>query len=525
MPKRKRETTAKTGQGCIPNRPVFLYNQDGGALVIADDECVRAIPHLPNGNRLLVTSHSVSIMSPEGIVTVKLVGDPEGAASTHRFDTLGGVAPSPDGTRLYLADKRGHTIKQVDLKTREVTIVAGGKKDKKGKGDGVGANAQFKYPVSLATNSNGTELYVADAFGESIRRLNLKTFEVTTVAGGTQGRDDGVGEDAQFNSPRGIVMSPDNTKLYLVDSSNNSIRQLDLKTFKVTTVAGGKKGKEDGVGANARFNYPHDLAISPDGTKLYVADTHNNRIRRLDLKTGVVTTIGYPVRAHALGISPSGDTLLAVDWRHSQITLVHVPLPDLVVPPSTFDGDIRDMQEDKSLPKGSVTFIVGPQEHRIENVHIALLRARSEYFSGMFRSGMKEGENREVIVPDATADAFEALLVYIATDTVTAQIDAHTLWDLLRLADKYCLTRLQSICQNAIATRLSPQNAMGFLRKACEKPDDWLVQECRKFIVNHGEEITQSAECQELDEVFRMVLSDAYNLPNQPDASGSETDE
>ena len=106
---------------------------------------------------------------------------------------------------------------------------------------------------------------------------------MTTLAGSDRHGDaDGVGGAAQFFYPNGIATSPDGGALFVTDSNNCKIRRVEVATGAVATVAGsGITGSADGVGDAAQFSFPIGIAISPDGSALFVTDGHNHKIRGL----------------------------------------------------------------------------------------------------------------------------------------------------------------------------------------------------------------------------------------------------
>ena len=150
-----------------------------------------------------------------------------------------------------------------------------------------GKPAGFSDPFGVAVAKDGT-IYVADA-GESNRiRKIAPDGNVTTLAGGKEGFADGVGTAASFNTPSGIAIGPDGN-LYVADTGNNRIRKV-TPAGNVSTVAGnGTAGYVDGPVAAAQFNGPIGLAVS-DGGDIYVADTYNDVIRMITTE-GQVTTI------------------------------------------------------------------------------------------------------------------------------------------------------------------------------------------------------------------------------------------
>ncbi len=155
--------------------------------------------------------------------------------------------------------------------------------------DGIGGAARFSF--TLGVTSNGKDLFIADAGNHCIRKYEIATGNVTTVAGlcGTTGTSDGIGTAATFNYP--IQISTDGTSLFICDRGNNTIRKVDISSTVVTTLIGlgGVAGDVDGIGSVARINFPN--GITTDGNYLYVSDRGNNKIKRYLISSGVVTTI------------------------------------------------------------------------------------------------------------------------------------------------------------------------------------------------------------------------------------------
>jgi sugar lactone lactonase YvrE len=121
---------------------------------------------------------------------------------------------------------------------------------------------------------------VADQRNNLIRKIVISTGAVTTVAGtGSSGSANGTGTSASFNYPNGITT--DGTNLYVGDTSNHLIRKIVISTGVVTPLAGtGDNGSANGTGTSASFYNP--FGITTDGTNLYVVDTNNHRIRKIE---------------------------------------------------------------------------------------------------------------------------------------------------------------------------------------------------------------------------------------------------
>ncbi|MCC2970988.1 gluconolaconase [Massilia sp. IC2-476] len=213
-------------------------------------------------------------------------GAVDGPAASSRFDDPFGVALDAKGT-VYVADAGDTNRIRSIAPDGTVSTFAG---SKEGFQDGVGTAAAFHTPSALAFDHEGN-LFVADTGNHAIRKIT-KDGAVTTIAGdGTPGDTDGIGRAAQFNGPVGIAVD-DTGVVYVADTYNDRIRRIG-RDGSVTTIAGGAKpGNADGVGAAASFDTPSALAVTTNGT-LYVADTGNNAIRRI-AADGTVSTIAAP---------------------------------------------------------------------------------------------------------------------------------------------------------------------------------------------------------------------------------------
>jgi hypothetical protein len=213
-------------------------------------------------------------------------GAADGSAGRARFDAPKGI--TTDGINLYLADFNNHTIRKIEIANARVTTIAG-TAGKKGSNDGKGAVARFNRPFGITTDSG--YLYVTDSNNHCVRRIDIESGEVTTIAGkaGEVGYVDGTTSQARFFIPEGITS--DGKNLYVSDTHNHSVRKIDLENDIVTTLAGlsGAPGLNDDVGSKARFSNPK--GITTDGKNLYVVDFGNNRIRKVVIATGLVTTL------------------------------------------------------------------------------------------------------------------------------------------------------------------------------------------------------------------------------------------
>lgn len=249
---------------------------DGSNLYVADmaNHIIR---------KIIISTGAVSILAG----AAGLTGSTDGTGANARFWNPQGI--TTDGANLYVSDANNKTIRKIVISTAAVSTLAGSPSVFGGSADGVGAAARFMGPVGITTDGN--MLYVAD--GNRIRSILISTGAVTTLAGSlVDGNADGTGTAASFFQPFGITT--DGVNLFVSDGGNHNIRKIVIASKSVTTLAGptvsvGLSGITDGNGAAARFNRPYD--VTTDGTNLYIADTFNYSIRKIEIATGVVTTI------------------------------------------------------------------------------------------------------------------------------------------------------------------------------------------------------------------------------------------
>ena len=215
-----------------------------------------------------------------------------GPATSATLDSPQGLALDT-ASNLYIADTHNQRIRKLNLTTGVITTIAGSTSGFSG--DGASAlSAQLSLPTALALDSSGN-LYIADTGNHRIRKLNLTTTIITTIAGnGTQGfsGDLGSATSAAIDSPTGIALDA-SSNLYLADTHNHRIREINANTSVITTIAGtGSPGfsGDTTVATAANLALPHGLTSDSTGN-LYLADTANHRIRRIDATTGVITTV------------------------------------------------------------------------------------------------------------------------------------------------------------------------------------------------------------------------------------------
>jgi len=239
----------------------------------------------------------------------------QGPASVQAQDGLASITfRSPElvpGRAVILAQSPGLTggQAQIDLlpppQAGTVQVAAGnGQASWSGDG-GPAAQAALNGPEGLAVADTSGTLYIADTENSRVRRVDGRTNAIATVAGtgvrGSRG-DNGPATEAQLSVPSEVLVTGDN-RLLIVDTGNNKIRQVDLRTSIITTLAGDGQFRFAGDGGpapEASLGQPASAALDRQGN-LYIADTFNHRIRRLDAATGLLSTAAGDGQARFAG--------------------------------------------------------------------------------------------------------------------------------------------------------------------------------------------------------------------------------
>jgi len=297
---------------------------DGGSALSATLSAPGGVTVAPNGDIYIadVNNHSIrKVAAATGVITTFAGNGSSGFSGDGGPATAAGLKNPQDiyatGTDLYIADAGHNRIRKVSFATGIITTVAGsGPAGSTGDG-GAATSARIDTPEGVAVTSGG-DIYIADKGNNKIRKVNALTGIITTYAGtGTAGYsgDGGLALLARLTGPYGLDLAS-NGDLYIADTGNSVVRRVSALTGIITTYAGtGTAGftGDGGAATSARLNLPQSIRLDASGN-IYIADTANNRIRYVTA-AGVISTIAGTGTAGSSGDggSPTSAQLNAPD--------------------------------------------------------------------------------------------------------------------------------------------------------------------------------------------------------------------
>ncbi|HJT21207.1 MAG TPA: hypothetical protein VJ746_12090 [Nitrospira sp.] len=302
-------TVAGTGEGGLTG--------DGGPAIAACLNEPKGVALDPRGNLLIADSENHAIRMVER--ASGLISTIAGGASTTEQDVERRNTSDQAEHDDPLGDVTGSAhhgfAQQTDLSGTVRYVLKGAGAPKRFGGDGrPAAQAVLNFPTAVVADAQG-HLYIADQMNHRIRRIDEQTGIVTTVAGVGHprfGGDGGPAVAAGLNEPAALAISHDGRLLYVADQSNNRVRAIDLRTGLIRTVVGTGVATYNGDGilaTEAALAGPSGLALGHDGT-LYIADTFNGRIRAVDPVNGHILTVvgdGGEYRYQGAGEPPSAS--------------------------------------------------------------------------------------------------------------------------------------------------------------------------------------------------------------------------
>ena len=300
-------------------------------------------------------------------------GGDYGPALEAWLDAPGGIVVAPAGD-VYFADSNNHVIRRIDARNTVITTEAGNHNLDAGfSGDyGPATEAQLDTPDGVTVAPDG-DLIIADSHNDRIRRVDHPTGVITTIAGSGESGfdgDDKPATEAALYTPSAVAAAS-NGDVFIADTLNYRVRVVDARTGLIHTIAGdGLPGDPGDVGdggpaTSAHLNMPSDVAIAPNGD-IYIADMHHNRIRKVDARTGIISTVagsgewgysgdGGPATAARLA-GPAGLAIVPESGdRNGKVTIFIADYYNQHVRAVGPDGIIRDLSDEGRVAFGAPT--------------------------------------------------------------------------------------------------------------------------------------------------------------------------
>jgi sugar lactone lactonase YvrE len=290
--------------------PIGLCVAPDGKIYVADSDNQRI--------RVISSDGFVSTLAGSGDYG-KLIGDyRDGPANVAQFNRPYDVELDAEGN-LYVAGYFNNVIRRISS-SGEVTTFAGN--GQLGHSDGIGTAARLAYPNRITLDDHGN-LYLTEGHsgdlgewvsGNRVRKVSPQG-RVTTLAGsGAASYADGPALSAAFDTPMGVDVDASGN-VYVSEYLNHCIRIISPEG-QVSTLAGtcGVQGYVDGLARDARFSYPMDVLLSEDESVLYIADFGNHRIRSVVLSSRSPTPRA-PRRLWRFAIRPPADVESRIRWR------------------------------------------------------------------------------------------------------------------------------------------------------------------------------------------------------------------
>ena len=294
---------------------------DGGPATQAQLDRPRDADVGPDGSIYIADTfnHAIRRITPDGTITrfagtgVAGYGGDNGPATSAMLTWPHDVSVDQVTGEVYIADSNNNRVRKVDTSGTITTVAGNGRVGLVGDGK-LATTARLNKPKSVAVADG--RLYIADGLNDAIRVVDLSTGIITRLAGtGVAGfsGDGGPATQAMLNVPQRIAIGP-RGGVYVADSLNNRIRKISVNGV-INTIAGTGVAGFSGDGGDAllaQIKGPKGIVVNPYASVVYFSDSENNRVRQIDMRTGVITTIAGKARKGFTGDGgPSGVALLS----------------------------------------------------------------------------------------------------------------------------------------------------------------------------------------------------------------------
>jgi serine/threonine protein kinase, bacterial len=268
-----------------------------------------------------------------------LMGSVNGKGTAASFANLMGITVDENGN-IYIADSHNNLIRKISPEGLVTTLAGNGSP---GSSDGIGNSASFFYPAGIAVDRSGW-IYVADTHNSLIRKISPEGKVTTLVGMRPNPTKAGKFDTVKFDNPSGITVDL-NGNIYLADWAKDLVRKISPGGI-VTDLAGnGNPGSKDGQGPTSSFYLPEGIAVDAKGD-VFVADTYNNMIRKINPNGVVATFAGKKEKGSRDGRGPAASFLhpagLAIDKNEN-----------------LYVADVGNNKIRKITPDGDVTTFAG----------------------------------------------------------------------------------------------------------------------------------------------------------------------
>jgi len=274
------------------------YSGDGGPATSAEIDRPRGVYLKSTGELIIADTINRCLRQVDLADVISTHGATPAAANEPGLDRPAQIAMYYDVSEekhyLFIADKNNDRIRRLDTSINWITTVAGtGTRGFSGDG-GPATSAELNDPEGVFVDSSGN-IYIADTDNHCIRKVDASTQNINTVAGigGSSGfeGDGGPATEAKLKNPRGVFVDASGN-IFIADTENHCIRKVDAASQFINTVAGigGSAGFTGGPATNAKMNKPQGVFVDASGD-IYIADTNNHRIRKVDAATQMISTV------------------------------------------------------------------------------------------------------------------------------------------------------------------------------------------------------------------------------------------
>jgi len=359
----------------VAGNEIAGYEGDGGVATAAELSQPRGvaldsagniyIADLNNNRIRKVAAGTGIITTVAGNGTSGYSGD-GGPATSAELDQPYGVAADAAGN-IYIADSLNNRIREVSASTGIITTVAGNGLYGSSVDGGLATNSSLSEPFGIAVDSAGN-IYIADTYSCKIRKVTASTGIITNVAGVafscSYSGDGGLATGATLAYPYAVAVNSSGN-IYIADTENERIREVNAGTGIISTVAGNGTqgyGGDGGPATSALLNFPEGVAVDSAGN-IYIGDLQNSRLREVKASTGIITAIAGtgidrdtgdegPATAAELSepsgvaVDSAGDVFVA-DYGYSVVREIsrtprvwgrYTPAPSFIPGGGTYDG-------------------------------------------------------------------------------------------------------------------------------------------------------------------------------------------